>query len=79
MTILSLNVSLKNAPDKDIVFICKQQIKGEAIDYFGVRFGRPPEAPSHSIATELWEGGKIKNSLQDLKFRDLQLYSWKQK
>lgn len=59
MTIVSLDVSLKNAPDKDVVFICKQQIKGEAIDCVLV-FGlvRLPEALSHSIATELWEGGK---------------------
>lgn len=53
----------------------KQPIKGEAIDYFGAHFGVTASGPKslHSCS-----GRKEKNSLQDLKITDFQLYSSKQ-
>lgn len=78
VTVASLNVSLKNEPDKDVVFIYQQTADKRGGYWFFLVHAlvRLPQALSHSIAAV--GGGKKKNSLQDLKFRDLQLYSWKQ-
>lgn len=63
MTMPSLNVSLKNAPDKDVVFIYQQTADKRGgywfFFFFFVVYGLVwlPEALSHSIATV---GGKKK-------------------
>lgn len=81
VTIASLNVSLKNERDKDAVFIYQQTAdkrEGYWFFFFWVHASvRLPQALSHSIAA-VGAGKKKKDSLQDLKWRDLQLYSWKQ-